>query len=465
MLFNSFEFLFLFLPIVYSVYFFLRARSVFFAKPWLLLSSFFFYGWWKVDYLPLLLGSIIFNYLLGSAISQPQQHTSTKKFLLGLGVFANIALLGFFKYASFFAQNLAWLTGLSFPPIKIALPLAISFFTFQQIAYLVDTYRDEVDSHNNFLNYALFVSFFPQLIAGPIVQQKDTIPQFADDRARFSVPEHLSAGMFLLSVGLFKKVMIADHLAPWVKQGFDLQESLPFFMAWATSFSYTFQLYFDFSGYTDMALGIALLFNIQLAANFQSPYKSLDIQDFWRRWHITLSRFLRTYLYIPLGGNRGTTWQTHRNLMLTFLIGGIWHGAGWTFVFWGGLHGTAIVLHRMWQMTPYRLPRVVAWFVTFQFVNITWVFFRAKTWKDAIKVLKGMAGMSGVERSTLWLGQNKWQVLFLVTLFVICLFPKNSMKMLEEFQPSPTTAFACVAMLLLSFLHLSQFSEFLYFNF
>jgi D-alanyl-lipoteichoic acid acyltransferase DltB (MBOAT superfamily) len=275
------------------------------------------------------------------------------------------------------------------PLLHLALPLAISFFTFQQIAYLVDSYRKETKEYD-FLNYALFVTFFPQLIAGPIVHHKEMMPQFASKWNLVKNYRNIALGLFIFSIGLFKKVVIADTFATWATPGFDVATTLTFFEAWATSLSYTFQLYFDFSGYTDMAIGAALLFNIKLPINFNSPYKATDIQDFWRRWHITLSRFLRDYIYIPLGGNRKGSFRTYNNLIITFLLGGLWHGAGWTFVFWGFLHGVALAIHRVWSSLGFKIWTWLAWLITFNFVNIAWIFFRAKEWDDAIKVLKGM---------------------------------------------------------------------------
>lgn len=346
--------------------------------------------------------------------------------------------------------------------LHLALPLAISFFTFQQIAYLVDSYRGETKEYD-FLNYSLFVTFFPQLIAGPIVHHKEMMPQFANVRNKVKNYRNIALGLFIFSIGLFKKVVIADTFAVWATAGFDKAITLNFFEAWATSLSYTFQLYFDFSGYTDMAIGAALLFNIRLPINFNSPYKATDIQDFWRRWHITLSRFLKDYIYIPLGGNRISSFRTYSNLMATFILGGLWHGAGWTFVFWGFLHGLALVIHRVWQSLGFRLYPWLAWFITFNFINIAWVFFRAKEWDDAMKVLKGMAGFGGVEYSL-----NHLEILILVIGLFIVLFIKNTTHLLNN-----SLNFSTIKILQLSvfmfisilIIRLRNKSEFLYFNF
>jgi D-alanyl-lipoteichoic acid acyltransferase DltB (MBOAT superfamily) len=396
-LFNSYQFIFFFLPAVFFLYFFLlKQRWIVGAKGFLVFASLFFYSWWNIDYLPLILSSMLFNYVVGSTLNETFKTIRThKKTILTIGVVANLALLGYFKYSDFLIENLNMLTGASVPLLHLALPLAISFFTFQQIAYLVDSYRGETREYD-FLNYALFVTFFPQLIAGPIVHHAEMMPQFASRWNAVKRYRHIATGLFVFSLGLFKKVVIADSFAQWANRGFDGGVALNFFESWATSLSYTFQLYFDFSGYTDMAIGAALLFNIKLPFNFDSPYKALDIQDFWRRWHMTLSRFLRDYIYIPLGGNRKGEVRTYTNLMLTFLLGGIWHGAGWTFVFWGFLHGAALVLHRFWKVLGFTLPTFFAWLLTFLFINISWVFFRANEWGDAIRILKGMVGLHGI---------------------------------------------------------------------
>jgi len=366
------------------------------AKGFLVFASLFFYSWWNIAYLPLILVSMLFNYVVGNSLNENfkkvQMH---KKGLLTFGIVANLSLLGYFKYADFFIDNINTVVGSDMGLLHLALPLAISFFTFQQIAYLVDSYRQETAEYD-FLNYALFVTFFPQLIAGPIVHHKEMMPQFASRWNLVKNYRNIALGLFIFSMGLFKKVVIADTFATWATNGFDKAEVLNLIEAWATSLSYTFQLYFDFSGYTDMAIGAALLFNIKLPINFNSPYKAKDIQDFWRRWHITLSRFLRDYIYIPLGGSRVAEYRVQTNLMITFIIGGFWHGAGWTFIFWGFLHGSALVIHRVWKNAGFTMNSVLAWFITFNFVNIAWVFFRAKEWDDALKVLGGMFGFSEI---------------------------------------------------------------------
>jgi len=483
MLFNSYEFIFMFLPFTFFVYFFLLSkRLVTGAKGFLVFASLFFYSWWNVLYLPLILSSMLFNYVIGSSLNKEFEHKKvSKKQLLLFGLVANLALLGYFKYTDFFLENFNGIFGADVPLLHIALPLAISFFTFQQIAYLVDSYRGETKEYD-FLNYALFVTFFPQLIAGPIVHHKEMMPQFASRWNLVKSYKNIALGLFIFSIGLFKKVVIADTFAVWATNGFDKAETLNLIEAWATSLSYTFQLYFDFSGYADMAIGVALLFNIKLPINFNSPYKALDIQDFWRRWHMTLSRFLRDYIYIPLGGNRYGSFRTYNNLMITFILGGIWHGAGWTFIFWGFLHGLALVVHRLWKSFGMNMPRVLAWFITFNFINIAWVFFRAKEWEDAVKVLSGMVGSSSFMNSyayemylledrlstknifTTIQGDN-YTLKLLLLAFILVLAFKPSQEYLRTFKFSFTNLIFFSFITTIAILHLTKMSEFLYFNF
>ena len=492
MLFNSYEFIFAFLPITFFIYFYLNSKRLTVAsKGFLVFASLFFYSWWNIAYLPLILISMLFNYVVGNSLAKASfenkkglNKSFSKKSILIFGIVANLSLLGYFKYADFFIANLNIAISSNVNLLHLVLPLAISFFTFQQIAYLVDSYRGETKEYD-FLNYALFVTFFPQLIAGPIVHHKEMMPQFASKWNMVKRYKNIALGLFIFSIGLFKKVVIADTFAVWATAGFDTATTLNLIEAWATSLSYTFQLYFDFSGYTDMAIGIALLFNIKLPINFNSPYKATNIQDFWRRWHITLSRFLRDYVYIPLGGNKKGSFRTYNNLLATFVIGGLWHGAGWTFVFWGFLHGLALVIHRVWTNLGFKMNTILAWFITFNFVNIAWIFFRAKEWDDAIKVLSSMFSLDNVvihpmfQSKLGFLSQygitfggmfeniqaSREIIVWLFFAFILVLFFKNSMEKRDSFKPNYKLAFLTVFCFIFAVLSLNKVSEFLYFNF
>lgn len=360
------------------------------AIPILIIASAVFYITWSWKFFLLLLGSATTNFFVGKKLLS----TEKNHLFLWLGVLFNLCLLGYFKYFNFFIDNCNWLFGTHFQFAKIILPLGISFYTFQQIAYIVDSYKHEIQPCG-FFTYILFVVYFPQLVAGPIVHYQEMMPQFgAQKEVRWDL---MWEGLFIFICGLFKKIVIADKLAVFVQQGYTHVDQLGFLSAWLVGFCYTFQLYFDFSGYADMAIGSGLFFGIRLPENFNSPYKALDIQDFWHRWHITLSTWLKNYIYIPLGGSRCTLPGTCVNLFLTFFIGGIWHGAGWTFIIWGTLHGIATVIHRLWRQTGLHLNKFFAWFITFNFVNIAWIFFKAESVHDAGAVIYKMFDLSWIK--------------------------------------------------------------------
>ena len=480
MLFNSYEFILLFLPITFSIYFYLNYRDMNgIAKLFLVFSSLFFYSWWNIKYLPIILFSILFNFILGNFFLKKRD-----KIALIFGIVVNISLLIYFKYADFFITNIDYALNLNISLLNLTLPLAISFFTFQQISYLVDSYRGETKEYD-LLNYALFVTFFPQLIAGPIVHHREMMPQFMKIKNRYINYENISKGFFIFSIGLFKKVIIADTFSIWATNGFDKAIDLNLFEAWATTLSYTFQIYFDFSGYTDMAIGLALLFNIKLPINFNSPYKSTNIQEFWRRWHITLSRFLRDYIYIPLGGNRVDEVRVYFNILVTFIIGGIWHGAGWTFLFWGFLHGLALIIYRLWSRLNIKLYTFLSWLITFIFINITWVFFRAKEWSDAVKLLSSMFSLDNIvfptmlqsrlsfltdygvkfDRFTQNINATPEIIFWLLGGFLSILLFRNSIERLKSFKLGYSNAIFTSTIFTVALLSLNKVSEFLYFNF
>jgi D-alanyl-lipoteichoic acid acyltransferase DltB (MBOAT superfamily) len=494
MLFNTYAFIFAFLPVMLLGYFWLlHKRLIIGSKLWLVGGSLFFYGYWNVIYIPLLLGSIFVNFFVGSALADAPKDDKISKALktfsamtlLVFGITFNIGLLAYFKYTDFLLTNLNGIFDSNIPLPHIILPLGISFFTFTQIAFLVDAYKGEVREYN-LTHYMLFVTYFPHLLAGPILHHSEMMPQFAS-RWNWAVRwRHVAIGLFLFSIGLFKKVVIADTFAEWANAGFDTATTLNLFEAWATSLSYTLQLYFDFSGYTDMAIGMSLMFNIKLPINFNSPYKARDIQDFWRRWHMTLSRFLRDYIYIPLGGNRLGKMRNYLNLFSVFIIGGLWHGASWMFVIWGALHGSAIVIHRIWKDLGLRMWGWLGWLITFNFVNIAWVFFRAKDFEAVKKVLGGMVGAGGVVLPDKLAGKlaflarygvefgGQWlksagvngvkELLLIVGMVVFTVVMKNSM----EWSKSTSAVKAALMSFFLWFysLHsIEKVSEFLYFNF
>ncbi|MFQ5509984.1 MAG: MBOAT family O-acyltransferase [Leptospirillia bacterium] len=418
MLFSSYAFIFVFLPITLLVFFRIGGMGHHrVAVAWLVGASLFFYGWWNPAYLGLILASVLFNYALGVRLAGTDGEGNGRRATLIFGICSNLGLLGYFKYAGFFLDTVSRMTGADLSIEAILLPLGISFFTFQQITYLVDAYRGETREYN-FLHYALFVTFFPQLIAGPIVHHREMMPQFARASVyRFRTRE-VSVGLTIFVIGLFKKVVIADGVGSHVATAFDAAasgEPLSFLTAWGGALAYTFQLYFDFSGYSDMAIGAARMFGIRLPLNFHSPYKAVNIVEFWRRWHMTLSRFLRDYLYFPLGGNRKGVPRRYVNLFVTMLLGGLWHGAGWTFAVWGGLHGIYLGINHGWhalrRKLGHDLSRSTPWgrelgrVVTFLAVVHGWVLFRAERFDAAWVQLAAMWGANG------WISPAEWTAL------------------------------------------------------
>jgi alginate O-acetyltransferase complex protein AlgI len=469
MLFNSYVFIFVFLPIAVTVFYWIGRTSALAAAAWLAVASLFFYGWWNPAFVGLLIASIVVNYGLGVGIARlhRSERRRSRNGLLALGVGVNLLVLAYFKYAGFFLVAVGALDDAPDLIGGVGLPLAISFFTFTQIAFLVDAARGRAEGYNA-VHYGLFVTFFPHLIAGPLYYHREIIPQF--DRPgtyRFSF-ENIAVGVTLFAAGLFKKVVLADGIAPFVGPAFDGAGDPTLLAAWGGALAYTLQLYFDFSGYSDMAIGAARLFGITLPVNFHSPYKAVNIIEFWRRWHMTLSRFLRDFLYIPLGGNRKGPSRRTVNIMTTMLLGGLWHGAGWTFVVWGGLHGVYLLVNRAWQAgrrgmghdltrsTP--AGRTLSRAVTFIAVVVGWVFFRAGDVASALSMLKGMVGMNGVAMPGQWrldlgpLGDRlatlgvqfpgtvshflEVQVIWTAVLLAIVWLLPNTQQLLSDFHPA-----------------------------
>lgn len=466
MLFNSYEFIFIFLPISFFVYFYINQKRLTIAsKTWLVITSLFFYSWWNVVYLPLILTSILFNYAVTSAMiecNEDKINKISKRLLLQIGLLFNIGLLVYFKYMDFFIENTNVVLGMNIEPLYLILPLAISFFTLQQIAFLIDSYEGLV-KEKSFIDYMIFVTFFPQLIAGPIVHHKEMMPQFSNIKNKVKNYKNIALGLFIFSIGLFKKNVIADTFSILASNGFDAADMLTLVEAWVTSLSYTFQLYFDFSGYTDMAIGIALLFNIKLPKNFNSPYKATGVIDFWQRWHITLSSFITTYIYTPLiiSFKKLTFHKAMFATLVTFFLAGLWHGASWMFIIFGILHGLGLVINQYWKKTKIKLHKFVAWFITFNFINITFVFFRAKELDDAIKVLSGMLGINGFTLV------NPIILIIIFIAFVITLVAKNTAEVANKVKINYLLVIM-VSVLLFSSITIGEIngsSEFLYFKF
>ncbi len=510
MLFNSYHFIAVFLPAtMFAVWLVDRLFSRTAVLAVVTLASLFFYAWWSPPYVLLLLASIAGNFLLAGHVRRLARngHDKSARALMIVGVAANLGVIAYYKYADFFISNIAGLTGLDFAIGKVVLPLGISFFTFQQIAYVIDSYRSKLADHN-FLDYALFVSFFPQLIAGPIVYHGEMLPQLRGAAAFRFTASDLGIGLKLFVIGLFKKVVLADGMAVYATPGFEAVEAgavLSLIEAWSAALAYTLQLYFDFSGYSDMAIGLGCIFGLRLPLNFNSPYKATSIIEFWRRWHMTLSRFLREFLYIPLGGNRHGPARRWVNLLITMLLGGLWHGAGWTFIAWGGLHGCYLGINHGWRFVRgflfggfpvYPPERFAGFVVTFVAVVIAWVFFRAESFAGALTMLEGMAGMHGVILPEVWanrlaplmpffanmgitagptpLFEGSVQVLSIAGLLLLAFLGPSSQQWIEwQFYPGEkrrsgflrATLFGFMAGYVAIHLYVGGYSEFLYFQF
>lgn len=407
MLFNSVPFIFGFFPVTIVVFFLAARRNHLLAAGWLGVASLFFYGWWNPAYVLLLLASIAFNYLCGLVLARSirlKRH-GLAKYTVIVAVGCDLALLAYYKYANFFLGIAADVTGTAITIRQIVLPLGISFFTFTQIAFVVDVYRGYAKEYN-FIHYVLFVTYFPHLIAGPVLHHKEMMPQFQDPKTYRINWEDVAVGVTIFFIGLFKKTVIADGVGPYAAPLFNSPGAPDVLSAWGGVLAYTFQLYFDFSGYSDMAIGLSRVLGVKLPLNFNSPYKATNVIEFWRHWHMTLSRFLRDYLYIPLGGNRHGPVRRYVNLFLTMVIGGLWHGAGWTFIAWGALHGIYLVVNHVWRALRVKLGQDLArtstagvWAAracTFTAVVVAWVFFRSSNFFDAISILRGMAGLNGI---------------------------------------------------------------------
>ena len=486
MLFNSYIFVLLFLPSCLAGYFALNHfRFERGASYFLLGMSLWFYAYFNIKYLPIILFSICFNFFFHRLLCHTRRF-SVRKTALCAAVLFNLGLLFFFKYYDFFFSNVNLAFGSSFVLKHLVLPLGISFFTFQQISLVIDTYWGETAEYG-FLDYALFVSYFPQLIAGPIVTHQELIPQFQDPEKRKLNWDNFSRGLYLFALGMGKKVILADTFGNAVNWGFNNIGSLDTINGGLIMLSYTFQIYFDFSGYCDMASGIAKMMNIDLPLNFKSPYRAFTITEFWERWHITLTRFFTRYVYIPLGGSRGSALRTYRNIILVFLVSGLWHGANWTFVIWGGLHGVFVVITRHFHQFFEKLHPALNWLLTFVFVNITWIFFRANSIRQALLFGYQMAllNFSSIKDQILncfalpelrlilealhinfgnFYNRFCLLIFFLAALW-LAVGGKNAVERTDGFRPSLSRSAVTVFLLTWCIFSFSGISAFLYFNF
>ena len=476
MLFNSYIFILVFLPVTLTGYFALNRFGRFtLGKTWLVLASFVFYAYFNPAYLPIIVVSILGNYALSQCmLTTPRM--ALRRLCLAVGLAANLGVLGYYKYYDFFVTNLNAAFGSDFVLHHLILPLGISFFTFQQLSYVIDSYKRTVPRYR-FIDYALFVTFFPQLIAGPILLHDEVVPQFANPENRRFRTENFAPGLYAFALGLAKKVLIADTFAKVAEFGFLPGVVLNAGEAFFVVLGFTLQLYFDFSGYCDMALGLGKMFNIDIAINFNSPYKSLNIKEFWARWHMTLSRFFSPYVYIPLGGSRKGAARTLFNLMVVFLASGLWHGAGWLFVLWGLLHGLASVGYRLCQKRYDRLNPAFQWLLTFTFVSLAWVFFRAATLDSALQIFGSLFSMrfgpiSDNLVKAFWapfdlmrpIAAYAMPAWYAVAVSVVLAAP-NTYELTARFRPTVRTLLVTFVLLALSVLSLSGVSVFLYYNF
>ncbi len=492
MLFNSYIFVLFFLPLALAGYYICNGKEKYeWGKLWLTAMSLWFYAWFNPAYLPIIVGSILGNYALYRLVLGHRGQAGYEKkdlYLTAAGVAVNLGVLFYYKYFDFFLENINFIWHTDFALQHVLLPLGISFFTFQQIGFLIDTYRGGTENYS-FIDYALFVTFFPQLIAGPIVTHDEMIVQFRDTGRKRWDAESVSKGLYAFACGLAKKVLIADVFGKAVAWGYDNMEALSGLTAIWVIVSYAVQLYFDFSGYCDMARGIGLMFRIIIPVNFLSPYRAVNLLEFWKRWHITLTRFFTKYVYIPLGGSRKGQARTYLHMLAVYLISGIWHGAGWTFLLWGALHGLFYVVTKAFLPVLEKVPRIVSWAVNLILVQILWVFFRSETIAQAIFLLKravsGGYGLSGVPAAfaeqfhtpeffylfkvlrlnVLPYGSYFLMLGYMGAAWFLLLACRNVNEKLADFRPTAVRALWTAGLLLWSLVSFSEVSTFLYFNF
>ena len=496
MLFNSYIFILLFLPLCIVGYFTLNHYKQYkWGQAFLLAMSLWFYGYNSVKYLGVLVASVLINYGVylflekndstsESIGKENNNKCNRRKIIMIFGVMINVGILLYFKYMDFFIDNINGIFKTDIAFLRIALPLGISFFTFQQISFIVDAYRGEIPGYR-FLDYACFVTYFPQLIAGPIVTHDELVPQFMDEEKKKFNADNMLRGIYIFTLGLAKKVLLADTFGKVVNYGYMVPDTLNTATAMITILAYTIQIYFDFSGYCDMAIGIGKMMNIDLPLNFNSPYKACTIIEFWDRWHMTLTRFFTRYVYIPLGGSRKGNARTYINVFLVFLISGFWHGASWNFVLWGVMHGVLNILTRLCKTIVDKVPKAINWLFTFVFVNVAWVFFRAESIPQAFTILrKALSGpfvvtdgafyelISSAEIKEVMSFlpiEERFPGFVLVVYFAVALLlllgSKNAYEKSLRFKPTIFNMGMTLFLLVWSVFSFSGISTFLYFNF
>lgn len=470
MIFSTYQFVLIFLPIVFTGYFLLNGLKFHnLSKLWLVLASFYFYAQGSPDFFPFFLGSVIGNYVIGATLCKLQDKSQKieRILVMAVGVLANVGLLGYYKYTDFFIQNINRVAGTHIPLQHIILPIGISFFTFQLIAFLVDSYRGETKTYD-ILDYLLFITFFPQLIVGPIIHHGEIVPQFEDKKNLKINFDNVALGLFIFSIGCAKKMLLADPLTTDA-QGFfgDIHNNLPIIQSWFHSIEYTVSYYFDLSGYADMAIGLGLMFNIHIPQNFNSPYKAIDFQDYWKRWHMTLSRFLGSYIFRSVY-KRGVKYRNYYiATMITFFVSGFWHGAGWTFIAWGIINGVLVCIAAYRNKRGMKTPVWLGLPLTFLFVILTRVLFVSVTFTDAKMVYKGMLNTASFSLNALadfFVANRDMWILMLFGL-AICWFAPTTKKMCEKFKTNWIYLIYSAALLIICILNMDKVVQFLYFQF
>lgn len=468
MVFSSYKFIFVFLPLVFFGYFFLNFLKLHrTSKYFLSVSSLVFYYLGSPDFLPYFVISIIMNFLIGAGLNQLKTvvaKTLFRKLFLLFGIMVNVIFLGYFKYLDFLIENLNSVLNTDYQLMHIVLPIGISFFTFQLIAYLIDSYRGETSGYE-FVDYLLFITFFPQLIVGPIVHHKDVVPQYNSVRNYKLNFDNIAQGLFLFSLGCIKKVALADNLTPFAQRAFDNVQGLTMPHAWLASISYTLSYYFDLSGYADMAIGLGCFFNIDIPINFNSPYKARDFADYWRRWHITLSKFLGDYIFRSIYKKGQSSRRFYLGIFITFLVSGFWHGAGWTFVAWGLLNGVLVIIAHMLRRADRLPPVYVGWPVTFLGVIVARVLFVSSSFSDAYHVIRKMVDLSEIGLVMHTVSSFSKQSFLVVLCLVITFFLPNSNELRERFRPNLYSLVVASAALVFSLLFMNRVADFLYFQF